>query len=67
MQKIDAPGLDHNDMVVRRRAHRHFRNLLLGNACEEAALRTEPAPPGWWCFAEITRLELGGVTIRTEV
>jgi len=41
--------------------------LLLGNACEEAALLAESAPLGRRGLAEITRLKLGGGAIRTEV
>ena len=67
MQKIGGPGSDHHDEVLRRGAYRQFRKLFLGNTSEEAALRTQPAPLGWWGLAEITRFKLAGGAIGIEI
>src|ERR1019366_4693890 len=67
MERMSRRDLDHKHEVLRRRAYRQFRRLLLGNAREEAARLAEPAPLGWRSFAEITRLKLAGGAIRIEV
>ena len=58
MERMSWRGLDHKHEVLRRGGQSHVRDLLLGNAGEEAARLAQPAPLGWWGGANITRLQL---------